>query len=331
MRTREKRTASKETGFALVMVLILTTLLAAAGITLNRVGGLNTMIEAGREKGDQAYYVADACVQAALYALKMNPVLRGSIINGAAFGPGSCSVTVTDSPSPQGDILITSTGMVGTATRTIEKRYFPPAFESVPPLQNDTYLSEWDWPKNYGISTRLKIGAKEVHKAKRGLIKFDLRSIPAGSVVFFAKLELYLYDHSRKVSAGNHIEIEVHRLLHTWKEGNQDGQDSEANWRQYNKKKDWLNRGGDFDSNIEAMTQIFYDDIDRWIEWDITTLAQFWVDNPTLNFGMLLKDDYEGTEGGDQAKKEIFEARFYSSEYLDFNSRPKLTVIYTTP
>jgi len=324
----EERTT--EAGFALVTALIVTTLLAAAGITLNRTAGLNARMAADRTMGDQAYYTADACVQAALYALKGNPSLRGSLVTNAVVGPGSCSVTVSDSPSPQGDILIAATGTVGTATRTIEKRYFPPAFQTSPPQKKDTYIYEGDWKKNYGIATRLKVGPMEKDKANRALLSFNLRSIPAGSVVYSAKLELYFYDHDRKKIQNNHLEVEVHRVTHNWKEGNQDGAKKEANWRKRKKNRDWWVRGGDFDSNIEAMTQVLYGDLNQWVEWDITSLAQYWIDNSSQNFGMILKDDFEGTEGN-LAKKEIFEARFRSSEYFDLNFRPKLTVIYMTP
>ncbi len=323
---RYRPVASRQ-GFALVIVLIVISLLAVMGITLNRVGGMQAVLSSNRGNGEDAYYTSLAGVEYALFVLKHDPTQRGTIATGIPFGNGSYTVSVMDSPSPAGGILISSTGRVGRAVRTIEKRSVLPAYQATLSLLEDTYIDQGRATDNFGISTKLVVGAKKKEDAKRGLLKYDLKLIPPGSTIMSADLELYLYDHVRQMGMNNHLEIEVHRLVHSWKEGKKDGQGDETNWRRYAKNRDWTSRGGDFDPAVEAVTTVLYGEINQWHRWDITGLVQYWVNNPASNSGMILKDIDEGAAG----KQDTFEGEFYSGEYVDASFRPKLTVIYTMP
>ena len=64
-----------------------------------------------------------------------------------------------------------------------------------------------------------------------------------------------------------------------------------------------------------------WDTIGVWYEFDVTPLVQGWVDNPSTNYGLILKP-LAGTN---------VQYNAYSSEYPDPNLRPRLTVIYHPP
>ena len=141
---------------------------------------------------------------------------------------------------------------------------------------------------NYGSANELSVGSDS-----ETYIKFDLSSIPSGSVIISATLKLYQYN---SVSG---VEICVHRVTGSWSE-------SSITW----------NNKPSYDSQSEACSDSAGQY--QWTEWDITDLVQGWVDGSYDNHGLVL------VSSGDMVQ-------FYSREWSEADKRPKLTVEYVEP
>jgi len=311
-------------GFALVTVVLIVSLLAVIGITLNRTGGMQTRISYNLNNAEEAYYIANAGLQHAFFKLNIDPSLTGIIFSDLPFSTGSYTVTVSSASTPMGNVLISSTGTTGTAAKTIEKIYFP-ASVAYPALQKDTTMSKHHTDNNYGISDYVKVGIMQLNKQRRGILAFDLSALPPGVVIKSAVLQLYLYDRERSSVGNNSLTIEINKIKSSWIEGVRDDEDCTVGvtWDEYDCDGNWTNPM--ISTQVETSSIVYYDDINTWHKWSITSLVQYWYDNPSSNYGMRLKDVDE------QVSSDPFIAHFASGEYGDVNLRPKLTVYYRMP
>ena len=310
-------------GFALVTVLLIVSLLAVIGITLNRSSGMQATISHNLNHGEEAYYIANAGVQHAVFMLGNDPTLTITLTD-VPFGDGSYTFTITSDVTPMGQVLISSTGKMGTAARTIEKRHFPTSV-AYPVLVQDTTITKENKTFNFGISPYVKLGITSTDRQQRGMFVFDLTSLPPGIVIKAALLELYMYNRERTIIGNNVINSVVHRIDEPWLEGVQDGTACTvgATWQNSDCNNNWP--GSYFNSTVETNAVIHYEDINTWHRWNITSLVQYWYDNPSSNYGVLIKDDME------IGNSETFIAHYASGEYSDVNLRPKLTVYYRLP
>jgi hypothetical protein len=310
-------------GFALVTVLLIVSLLAVIGITLNRSGGMQATISYNLNDGEEAYYIANAGIQHAVFMLGNDLTLRTTLTD-VPFGDGSYTVSITSDVTPMGQVLISSTGKMGTAVRTIEKRDFP-ATVAYPVLVQDTSTTKENMTFNFGISPYVKIGITSTDKQIRGMFVFDLTSLPAGIVIKAATIELYMYGRGRSIIGNNVLNSVVYRIDDAWVEGVQDGTACTvgSTWQKKDCADNWL--GSSFDTTVQTNAILHYDDINTWQSWNITSLVQYWYDNPSSNQGILIQDEFE------IGNQETFIAHFASGEYSDVNLRPKLTVQYRLP
>ena len=84
----------------------------------------------------------------------------------------------------------------------------------------------------------------------------------------------------------------------------------------------WSAAGGDFAAGASASTPVGSAGSYSWSSAQMTTDVQAWLDNPSSNFGWLLK----GSEGSNTTAK-----RFDSSENASTINRPTLQVMFTAP
>ena len=156
---------------------------------------------------------------------------------------------------------------------------------------------------------------------RRGLLAFDLSSIPAGSTVNAVTLSLAMVQ-SNDLSARI---VTLHRLSADWGEAGSLGsgsgglaQPGDATWlfRFFNTLT-WTTAGGDFTAGPSASQSVAGIGPYAWTGAGLVADVQSWVDNPASNFGWLMKDDETTTT---TARK------YYSREGF---TPPKLTIDYT--
>ena len=187
----------------------------------------------------------------------------------------------------------------------------------------DTYIVNYDKDRNFGGMTTMRT----YHDGKyRALVAFDLSSIPAGATIQSAKLKLYCtaYSYPRDTYA-----LSAHRVTRSWTEGTayykvheMDG----ATWNEYVYTDDmtttagnWTSPGGDCESTAAASITSGLA-ANKWLEWDLTTLAGGWVSGSVANNGVLIRSHVGAGVS----------LVYNSSEHATASLRPKLEVTYTT-
>lgn len=142
----------------------------------------------------------------------------------------------------------------------------------------------------------------------RGLIQFDLSSIPTGSTINDARLSLY---YNPNTDEGTHFKYFgnnsalLQRITQNWNE-------STVTW---NNQPTTTTQNQVVIPSSTSSTQD-YPNI------NVTNLIRDMVNNPSTSFGMMLKLQYES-----HFRKLIFA----SGDYSVASKRPKLTVTYTPP
>lgn len=164
---------------------------------------------------------------------------------------------------------------------------------------------------------------------RRGVVRFDVSSIPAGSTINAATLTLHL---SRSISGD--LSVDVHRVLSGWGEGasmaafnegsGAPAEAGDATWlHTFFDGIFWTTAGGDFAAAASASQMVGFEP--GFVAWTGAGLAddvRAWVDAPASNFGWLLRCD----ESLDASAK-----RFDSRENIEPTFWPSLRVDFTPP
>lgn len=166
-----------------------------------------------------------------------------------------------------------------------------------------------------------RVGTLGAGTRRRGLLAFDLSSIPAGSTVNAVTLRLEMI---QSPNATARI-VTLHRVSADWGEAGSFGAGSggpamsgDATWlfRFFNTLT-WTTAGGVFAAGPSASQSVTVLGSYVWTGGGLVADVQFWVDNAASNFGWLVMGDETTTS---TAKK------FYSREGF---TPPVLTVDYT--
>ncbi|MBI4020377.1 MAG: DNRLRE domain-containing protein, partial [Candidatus Aenigmarchaeota archaeon] len=172
-------------------------------------------------------------------------------------------------------------------------------------------------------------------KPQRGLIKFDLSAIPAGSTITSATMELTCVS----TNSGDTFTLSAYRLLKPWVEGAGPATgtaNTASSWNYWNYPSDWGSPGassasssgsdnsGDgtgFDrlSTPVASTPVTGCSSTKY-RWAITSAVQNWKSGSWQNNGLVIISSGEGSSSSGK--------HFASSEYTTASIRPKLVVTY---
>lgn len=188
-----------------------------------------------------------------------------------------------------------------------------------PILGQDTCISSFEDTWNFGSQASMYVGdeASTGLGTLRSALEFDLSGIPAGATISGATLSLFQANQS---SSGTPT-LDVHYITQPWTQGTGSGTETGdgATWLTYDGAAGWNVAGGDYNDaasasvSSPAATGV-------WVDWDITSLIQDWIDGIVDNNGLLIKQDFENP-AGDDAKL------FLTSDFLaDRTLRPKLTI-----
>ena len=196
----------------------------------------------------------------------------------------------------------------------------------VTPMIDNTIFKDTD--VSNGLGEYIFTGTTNKDVKKRALVKFDLLEAGLEGVIADSVL-LTLFPSKAKPGS---TEVAVHRLTTEWGEGTSKANDgdgkgapattNDATWSYAKFNSDpWIKKGGDFDiepsiSNIvtEGTDALFRS---MWLTLDVN----FWLQEPTKNFGWIFIGDESNTETS---------VKFVSKDHSDNNMWPKLKIYYQT-
>jgi len=177
---------------------------------------------------------------------------------------------------------------------------------------------------NWGRYYAFHVGANAT-SVRRGLLQFDLSSIPAGAHIESATLSVY-----ETITLRGSGVVGVHRLTTPWAEGaGQNGcVGSGATWLQTGLGSPWSQPGADFTGDDQATVTKTAGDSPGCDTFNVTPFAQGWVSGAVANNGLLLELDDESPSPCTTVANCNYRA-YASNDYSDPSLRPALTVTYS--
>lgn len=193
-------------------------------------------------------------------------------------------------------------------------------------VADNTVLYDVDNELSNGADAGIFVGKTALERERRGVLRFDLSSIPAGSVINSVSLTLRV----TRTSAGPEP-VNVHRALSQWGEGTsnaggQGGQGApptpgDCTWSYAMWPSTlWNTPGGDFSATVSATQQVVGLASYTWNASGLKSDVQGWVDGTFANHGWFLL-------GNETAP--ITVKRFAARNHPTVSYRPTLTVDYT--
>lgn len=165
---------------------------------------------------------------------------------------------------------------------------------------------------------------------RRAILKFDIAAtVPAGATITDVSLVMRM----DKTGVSNAHTTTLHTVLDAWGEGNSDAsanegggapaQSNDVTWiHRFFSATPWNNPGGDFNATASASVAVSTVGNYTWSSAQLITDVQNWLDNPSVNFGWMIK----GNESIVHTAK-----RFVSRENTTVANRPRLVITYTVP
>lgn len=198
------------------------------------------------------------------------------------------------------------------------------------PQKDNTLYEDIAGQTSNGQGIYLYAGRTNAPNLRRGLIAFDLSSIPTNATITAATLSMFL--NLPQPRNATPVDISLSKALLDWGEGASDAGDpggfgiqaepNDATWlHTFFDTSFWTTPGGDFSPTVSATTAVMDNDMTyTWSGSGLLADVQSWVSNPASNFGWVILGN-EIDRGRAQ--------RFQSRE--NTNNPPQLTVTYVAP
>ena len=298
-------------GFLLLPVSLLLAVIGALSYML--VQDIGSAARPGGREAERARLVAEAGLAHATWKLNQVSGCSGYSPQAATpFGSGGDQYQVALSTASGSPVTLTATstlaGTLAGSQASIRRTVYKTSGNtltytlSTDSRGSDTNL-EADTPdKNYG--------GKSILTLKQGtslpLLQFDLSLIPVGSRIIEAKLLLYRENPGSFTLSAR--AVNAHRVLEPWLAGSKDGSSSAdgATWLTRDGSVAWKSASGTVDSANATDTPHIHYYIwgTPWMEWNLTSLVQGWVDRRYPNYGVMLRpstsvstEEYTAAEG----------------------------------
>ena len=139
---------------------------------------------------------------------------------------------------------------------------------------------DFDLPNsNFGLQPDLYLSRGfEAHP----LLQFDTTAVAAGKTITKATLRLYFSKLGTGTKTNVALVLNVHAVTKAWEE-------LEATWEKRVLLANWKAQGGDYRNTATTAQTLPANSLPGvWLEFDVTTLAQEWVDGVTANNGLTL-------------------------------------------
>lgn len=193
------------------------------------------------------------------------------------------------------------------------------------PSKDNTIYAESGTLSNGG-GTRFFAGENGAASIRRGLVRFDVSSIPAGAVIDSVALKLSVVQ-----THGTPVLVSLRRLSADWGEGTTVGAMGEggggvaspgsATWTaRFSPATLWTTAGGDWSGPVSATQNVVSIGSYVWQSAGLKADVAFWLANPAQNFGWEVF--------GDEINASSAKA-FGSRQNTSATDRPVLTVYYT--
>jgi hypothetical protein len=181
---------------------------------------------------------------------------------------------------------------------------FSPAAVVTLTVAGDTFINSLFPDNNDGGNAWFDAGTDGTGGVRRGLVRFNLASIPAGSTIDSAVLRLTVTRVPGLAPMDS--SFQTFRIQTNWTEGTQIGMSGamagvgEATWNSsMSGATEWTTPGAasDAEAAASASTPVgsTFGASYAWSGAGVTSDAQFWLDHPAENFGWLLRSVAEGT------------------------------------
>ena len=180
----------------------------------------------------------------------------------------------------------------------------------------DAYIEDISPTSNFNNSSFIVGERASFTEKQRGLIKFDLSSIPAGAIIVSATLSLFITaDRSNNART-----YKAFRLLRNWGE-------TTVTWNKYDGTNNWGTAGAtnatDIDTTEMASCSYTSSESAGTEKQYLFTVSEFqkFITGAYTNYGWLIKADTETDDSYEHG----------SSSHATSGYRPKLVVEYNLP